>query len=48
MPAKLLDTSVSLGEGVLPVIGYMGRLQPKGVFFRLEAYKRVRISGVEL
>ena len=35
------------GGGVLPIMAYMGRLQPKGVFFsRLQVHESVRISRV--
>ena len=37
------------GGGVLPIMAYTGRLRPKGVpFFRLQVYKRVGISQVEI
>ena len=37
------------GGGVLPILAYTGRLRPKGgTFFRLQVYKRVGISQVEV
>ena len=37
------------GGGVLPIMAYTGRLRPKVVpFFRLQVYKRVGISQVEV